>query len=84
MIGGIGANDTMGSIVNDSISNMQTRTQDLASKMAEIRSGKAEDQTTALIEVQFQLGQYNAMVEMTSNISKSITDTAKSLTQKVG
>ena len=37
----------------------------------------------ALIELQFEMGQYNALVELTSNIGKSITDTAKSLAQKV-
>ncbi len=79
----IGLNDTMGSIVNDGISFIPGGAKELKDKMADIRSGKVEDQATAMIELQFQLGQYNMFVEATSNISKSITDTAKSLAQKV-
>jgi type III secretion protein F len=79
----IGLNDSMGSIVNDGISFVQNGANDLKAKMADIRSGNVEDQATAMIELQFSLGQYNMFVEATSNISKSITDTAKSLAQKV-
>lgn len=78
------ANDSMGSLIKDSIASLQKNTSDLKAQMADIRAGKYEDQNTALIQMQFALGQYNAMVEMTSNISKNITDTAKSLAQKAG
>lgn len=78
------ANDSMGSLIKDSIASLQKNTSDLKAQMADIRAGKYEDQNTALIQMQFALGQYNAMVEMTSNIPKNITDTAKSLAQKAG
>ena len=79
----ISLNDSMGSIVNDGLSFIEKGAKDLKAQMAAIREGKVEDQATAMIEMQFQLGQYNMFVEATSNISKSITDTAKSLAQKV-
>ncbi len=78
------ATDNMSSLVKDSIASLQQSTTDLKSQMADIRAGKYEDQNTAMIQMQYALGQYNAMVEMTSNISKNITDTAKSLAQKAG
>ncbi len=44
---------------------------------------KAEDKTLAMINLQFQMGEYNAKIEMLSSISKNFTDMLKSLAQKV-
>ncbi len=55
----------------------------LEEAIAKVGSGSGEDQQKDMIMLQFQLGQYNAMVETVSNITKSMTDMLKSLAQKV-
>jgi type III secretion protein F len=35
-----------------------------------------------MLQLQFEMGQYNALIESVSNITKSLTDTLKSLAQK--
>ena len=44
-------------------------------------SGKTIDQTK-MLEIQFYIGQYNAMLEMVSTVSKSLTDMMKTLAQR--
>ena len=46
-----------------------------------ISQGTELDQGT-LLKLQFQVGQYNAMLEMASTISKSLTDMMKTLAQR--
>lgn len=41
------------------------------------------DQQQAMIEVNFMIGQYNAMMELTSSLTKNLTDSIKSIAQKV-
>lgn len=55
----------------------------LESAITKVGSGSGEDQQKDMIMLQFQLGQYNAMVETVSNVTKSMTDMLKSLAQKV-
>lgn len=55
----------------------------LEQAIADVSNGNSEDQQKNMIMLQFQLGQYNAMVETVSNITKSMTDMLKSLAQKV-
>ena len=62
--------------VTDQMSSLKT---DLAS--LEGKSG--DDLTVALTQVNFKMGQYNAMIELTGNIGKSMNDTLKSICQKV-
>lgn len=60
----------------DSLSKMNT---DLKSQI-----GSFEDLTPEnLLNLQFQMGQYNTMVELTSSISKSLSDNLKSIAQKL-
>ncbi|MBF0201774.1 MAG: type III secretion protein, partial [Desulfamplus sp.] len=37
-----------------------------------------------MLELQFQMGKFNAMVEATSSVTKGLTDTAKTLAQRAG
>ena len=46
-----------------------------------ISQGTELDQGT-LLKLQFQVGQYNAMLEMASSVSKSLTDMMKTLAQR--
>ena len=48
---------------------------------AVISQGTELDQGT-LLKLQFQVGQYNAMLEMASSVSKSLTDMMKTLAQR--
>lgn len=56
---------------------------DLQSKMDTLSNSDAvgaED----LLSLQFEMGQYTALMEATSTITKSITDMLKSLAQRTG
>lgn len=57
--------------------------QKIRDEMADIKANPDGDNTTKMLELQMNMGKYNAMIELTSNISKSICDTMKSLAQKV-
>ncbi len=61
---------------------MDSQKASLESAIAQVSSGSGDSQKD-MIMLQFQLGQYNAMVELVSNITKSMTDMFKSLAQKV-
>ena len=37
-----------------------------------------------MLQLQFDMGNYNAMVEATSSVTKGLTDTAKTLAQRAG
>lgn len=39
---------------------------------------------TEMLQLQFNMGRYNAMVEATSSVVKGLTDTAKTLAQRSG
>lgn len=67
----------------DGFSSMTNKAADIRAKMAEIKNDPSGDQTEKMLELQMMMGQYNSMVELTSNISKSICETMKSLSQKV-
>lgn len=62
---------------------MDSQKASLEAAIAKVGSGSGEDQQKDMTMLQFQLGQYNAMVETVSNITKSMTDMLKSLAQKV-
>lgn len=46
-------------------------------------SSKESISDQELLGINFKLGQYNAMMEATSNIAKSTTDVLRSIAQKV-
>ncbi len=39
---------------------------------------------TQMLQLQFNMGRFNAMVEATSSVTKGLTDTAKTLAQRAG
>ena len=63
----------------DSIS----RGKDLQAKMTEML-GKDEVSPEDMMALQFEVGQYNAMLESLSSVTKSMTDMMKSLAQRTG
>ena len=74
------------------IGSIETRGSDLYAKIDNLTKpveGSTEgDVTTSAISqeqmlvIQFEIGQYNAMVEMLSSVSKSLTDMMKTLAQR--
>lgn len=73
----------MNDLVRTGLDNLDARTQSLQARMDEIANMSSEDQQTAMLEMQFEIGQYNTMVELTSNITKTISDALKSVSQKI-
>ncbi|MBQ9274419.1 MAG: hypothetical protein IJ228_06345 [Succinivibrio sp.] len=70
--------------VNNAMKNMGTSSDSIKSKLTEISSENFKgDRQMAMIQMNYEIGQYNAMLEATSNLSKSITDTLKSVAQKM-
>lgn len=67
---------------NSMANAVNQRADDLQTRMSEITSSGQELDQTQLLELQFQVGQYNAMLEMTSTISKALTDEAKQIAQR--
>ena len=59
---------------------MQQYGKDLQSRMDTLDATDSQ----AMLKMQFQLGQYNALLEATSTVTKSLVDEAKSLAQRTG
>lgn len=57
--------------------------EDLKKALTDLQGKSGDDLTVALTQVNFKMGQYNAMIELTGNIGKSMNDTLKSICQKV-
>ncbi len=73
----------LGGALNAGFSSIDEWTKNIEGKMQEIANSKSEDQNIAMMQMQFEIGQYNAMIEMTSNITKTISDALKSVAQKI-
>ena len=56
---------------------------DLNVQISDALSGGEVD-PIKMLELQFNMGRYNAMVEATSSVVKGLTDTAKTLAQRSG
>lgn len=70
------------------VGNLLTQTFKEVGNMSSNISGNMKvenlkDDPAALLDLQFQLGQYNTMVELSSSISKSLVDSLKSICQKI-
>lgn len=59
------------------------RGEKLQQKMSAMMN-KKEVSPQDMIMINFELGQYNALMESLSSVSKSLTDTLKSLSQRSG
>ena len=70
--------------LSQGFNSISSQADKIKTEMTKISSLSSEDKQTALINMQFEIGTYNSMVELTSNITKAICDTVKSISQKVG
>lgn len=73
----------LGQAINSGLDAISRRTNDIQNKMGEIANMDAADQNVAMMEMQFTIGQYNAMIESTSNMVKTLSDALKSIAQKI-
>lgn len=51
--------------------------------LQDLKTQSGDDLTRSLTVLNFKIGQYNAMMELTSGMAKSMTDTLRSVCQKV-
>lgn len=65
----------------DAIAKTGTQLQDEMDKLLSQDGGASPEQ---MMELQFKMGQYNTMVESLSSITKSLTDSMKSIAQRAG
>lgn len=76
--GGINVNELFTTCVTD----LNTYGTALEARIKELSEDGATIDQTDMLEVQFYIGQYNAMLEMVSSVSKSLTDMMKTLAQR--
>lgn len=63
-----------------SVSNQK---KDVASSLSKLDGLQGDELSVALAQVNFKVGQFNALMELTSNLGKNMSDTLKSICQKV-
>ena len=69
------------SMFSQSLDQVSQKGSDLNAKMAEIAQGD-ELSNEQMISLQFEIGQYNTLMEALSTITKSMTDMMKSIAQR--
>ncbi len=70
-------------LFNSGIDNVGKRGEALQAKMNDLLS-QDEISTEDMLVIQFEMGQYNALLESLSTVTKSLTDSLKSLAQRAG
>ncbi len=65
----------------NTLQGISTKGSDLNAKMESLADG-SELSNEQMISLQFEIGQYNAMMEALSSVTKSMTDMMKSLAQR--
>ena len=73
----------MGAFFRNGSEAIAQRGEKLQQKMATMMN-KQEVSPQDMVMINFELGQYNALMESLSSVSKSLTDTLKSLSQRSG
>ena len=66
---------------NNAFDKINQKGSELSKQMDDLMSGD-ELNTTQLLVMQFQIGQYNAMIESLSSVTKSMTDMMKNLASR--
>ena len=73
----------LGDVFNSGLDSLQSKGKDLETQMIDLMN-QDEVSPEDMLYIQFQMGQYNAMLESLSSVTKSLTDTMKSLAQRTG
>lgn len=73
--------------INSAFNKLSTATRDTATQLnLEIQGALTggDLDPMAMLDLQFKMGKFNAMIEATSSVTKGLTDTAKTLAQRAG
>lgn len=74
---------TIATQFNNMTSQLSTRAKTLKGNITKaLKDGDLDPMK--MLQLQFDMGNYNAMVEATSSVTKGLTDTAKTLAQRTG
>ena len=67
---------------DQSLQSIEQRGASLNTKMNDLLADGKEISNEQMIQLQFEVGQYNALMESLSTVTKSMTDMMKSLAQR--
>lgn len=76
-INGININE----LFSSSVESISQKGADLQKQMEAIQNN-GQVSPESMLALQFQMGQYNALMESVSTVTKSVTDTMKSIAQR--
>jgi type III secretion protein F len=74
----------IGGFLNNSLSQISQKSDAFHNRVNEMTAKKDGITSEDMLQLQFEMGQYNALIESISNITKSLTETLKSLAQRAG
>ncbi len=70
-------------LFDQSIASLESKGQHLQAQMDKLLQGNELSQEQ-LLTIQFSMGQYNALIETISTVTKSLCDSMKSIAQRAG
>lgn len=73
----------LGEVFNKGISSVNEKGKELQAKMNALM-GQENISPEDMMAIQFEMGQYNALLESLSSVTKSLTDSLKSVAQRSG
>ncbi|MDR1309671.1 MAG: type III secretion protein [Deltaproteobacteria bacterium] len=74
----------IGQIFKDGISGIGSQSKKIEDMMSKAMNNTGGVSQEEMLNLQFQMGQYNALIESISSVTKSMTDMLKNLAQRTG
>ncbi len=74
----------LNALFNQGMEAINNKGQALQAKMDEITASGAELSPEQMLALQMEMGQYNTLMESISTVTKSLTDSMKSIAQRAG
>ncbi len=69
-------------LFNDALSAIQSKGENVRAGMQDIKDEKGNIDTEKMLQMQFEIGTYNTLLETASTVTKSLTDEAKQIAQR--
>ena len=69
--------------VVNGLEDLQNYQSTIRSKMESVKASSDDDKQMAMIELNFMIGQYNAMLDLYSAMLSNLTDSLKSIANKM-
>ncbi|MCR5535929.1 MAG: hypothetical protein K6F05_00790 [Succinivibrio sp.] len=73
---------TIANTIKNVMGNLGNQAKEIQAKMQDLSQRKGEDQQMALLKINFEIGQYNAMMQSVASLSSSLTESMKSIANK--